>query len=143
MHYRLSCRHFHATHTSVPTDTACVSIQIQKYFVSYILFHLWNRAGRNEKYFWMTSVGIYIFLKQNCCTMAFFVCLMDTTNYELYISETSYTFLLTGCAQVRVSVLPIAESRLSSPGSWFIAPSQAHKWTNTKLEWNERINQSL
>ena len=38
MHYRLSCRHFHATHTSVPTDTACVSIQIQKYFVSYI-FH--------------------------------------------------------------------------------------------------------
>ena len=40
MHYRLSCRHFHATHTSVPTDTACVSIQIQKCFV--VIFYIYE-----------------------------------------------------------------------------------------------------
>ena len=42
MHYRLSCRHFHATHTSVPTDTACVSIQIQKYFCKLYFYFIYE-----------------------------------------------------------------------------------------------------
>ena len=125
-------------HICSPTDTAC-------FFDSRIWYMAKEYYNTELKlvgfYEIFSDVNGYSYFLSNCSILtATFACFLDNQQWIIHYWNILY-FLLTGCAQVRVSVLPIAESRLSSPGSWFIAPSQAHKWTNTKLESNERTNQ--
>ena len=134
MHYRLSCRHFHATHTSVPTDTACVSIQIRN-IVSHIIYK--TELVKTNIILWRQWVFTYFF--QTAVFTTGFVSFLDNQQWIIHIWNILYFSFNRLCTSTGVGS---SYSRVTSLLSWIVIyRTQPSPQMNEYKTWMKRTNQ--